>query len=712
MTVNQIAETDQLLEKAFALAYFIHGDKERASRVVVGAMTKLQVATAAQNKRRYYTPHGRFLPERSSVPGFRNKVSFGRLHLLQRLIYIESEPYEVQREQGQGLTTLHQEDMLVHFIKHLVRIGLKRNSFYVTLGLNRLLYDYSTAETMEIYNLVVQDPGRVKDDYYYRSRKGILLHELKERFGDLLGTHRGPRGEEKLRTENGSERYGPLVARCLSLFAPWNTTCSVPEDFDPMTEDIPSLAYHGQLEEDAAEVNRIHAMLHPACHRRLISALGLSSPTERLAVPHFFLSHDEGDEDGPPGDSYRQPNLDEEDLYAIKSALSEQANRRRKASPGLLRVLVDGTERARLDLKRTSRTSFLLQGMPELIEARAADEAGEVLLASHLIAYEELQSPSQTLKTSLVTENNQKISINISFSRNAAGETAGGEVEVTYAERNTLKALTLFLSQLRHRLTETAPDKNRLAVIGLRPALLLLLLVAGLAWIVWYAWIRGPRLTPAPVTRQGNERALPGNVSPTPASPQEASVPPVVPDLKTPKPRGVDKLAQPPGNQQPGATPRQDETVVRQRNDNERQENQNSDVEGTRGLTGAAARVTLREVSKVYVELIGAEPLAGDVRRSVMQELRGSRLIVIDTRNEADAVLRVTVRKADTGDASSAANGLNRVLISAQLVNARGDVLWSTARQARGGRLQGEVAEVAARLVNNLLRDIQRRSGQ
>lgn len=122
--------------------------------------------------------------------------------------------------------------------------------------------------------------------------------------------------------------------------------------------------------------------------------------------------------------------------------------------------------------------------------------------------------------------------------------------------------------------------------------------------------------------------------------------------------------------------------------------------------------MTLPEVSKVYVELNRTEPLADEVRQRVIQALQGSRLTVIDNRNEADAVLRVTVRTADTGNASSATDGLNRVLISARLVNARGDVLWSTGRQASVGRLQGSIAEVAARLVNNPLRDIQRRSGQ
>jgi hypothetical protein len=91
-----------------------------------------------------------------------------------------------------------------------------------------------------------------------------------------------------------------------------------------------------------------------------------------------------------------------------------------------------------------------------------------------------------------------------------------------------------------------------------------------------------------------------------------------------------------------------------------------------------------------------------------MQALSGSRLTAVEARNEADAVLRITVKSVGPGNAPTAANGSSRVAITAQLVNARGDLVWTTRRQARGGQPQGNVTEVAARLVNTLLRDVQR----
>src|SRR5262245_15113814 len=186
------------IARAYGLAHFIHGDKATALRIATEALSKLEVAATAQDKRLYYKPTGR--AARAGAERFRTKVSVSEPHLLQRLVYVESEPHERQAEQAPNGKSSDEEDMLIHFIKHLARITIRRNSFYVTLGMSRLLHNYSTAETMEMYNVVVQDPGRVRDDYYYRSRKGRLMKELKERFGDRLSVTRGARGEERFQT--------------------------------------------------------------------------------------------------------------------------------------------------------------------------------------------------------------------------------------------------------------------------------------------------------------------------------------------------------------------------------------------------------------------------------------------------------------------------------------------------------------------------------
>src|SRR5437870_873005 len=139
-----------LLNRAFRLGYFLHGERDTAVQIAVRAVNKLQLAATAQGKRLYYRLTGRTDARRKA----RSKVTLSEPHLLQRLVFVESEEYERQKEQNviapasAADRPAHESDLVIYFVKHLVRITTKRNSFYVTLGLSRLLYNYTTAETM------------------------------------------------------------------------------------------------------------------------------------------------------------------------------------------------------------------------------------------------------------------------------------------------------------------------------------------------------------------------------------------------------------------------------------------------------------------------------------------------------------------------------------------------------------------------------------
>src|SRR6266581_7844440 len=197
--MRELGSVAELLNRAFELAYFILGDRPAAIYVAMAAMDKLKTASSNQGRRLYYTPTGR-----SAYPAVRTKVNLSELHLLQRLVYVESELFERLIE-GQR-KTIQQDDLIIRYIKHLIRITTKHNSFYVTLGLCRLLYNYSTADTAEIYNLVLQDPLRMRDDHYYRSRKKLLMEEMKTRFGNLIRTERGLRREERFQPQEDSQK--------------------------------------------------------------------------------------------------------------------------------------------------------------------------------------------------------------------------------------------------------------------------------------------------------------------------------------------------------------------------------------------------------------------------------------------------------------------------------------------------------------------------
>src|ERR1051325_10803889 len=110
------ASITELIDLAFQLAYFIHDDRAIAMHIAISAFRKLKVASTAQGRRVYYTPTGQ-----SGYRAARTKVSLSDLHILQRLIYIESEIYERLGEERHR-ESLGQVDMIIRFIKHLVKI--------------------------------------------------------------------------------------------------------------------------------------------------------------------------------------------------------------------------------------------------------------------------------------------------------------------------------------------------------------------------------------------------------------------------------------------------------------------------------------------------------------------------------------------------------------------------------------------------------------
>jgi hypothetical protein len=362
-------EVRSLFDRAVETASFILDDRARAVDVAVEAMAKLHVAVRAQRRRRSYLPKGR---STSGVAGraTRTRVSAGDSHLLQRLVYVESERWEREQEQAGRVDA---RGMLLRYVKHLVRIGLKRNSFYVVLGVSRLLHQYSTIETMEIYSLLIQDPDRVRDDHYYRSRKKQLLEEVLARFEGFLQVESGVRGEHRIRTTAPDPDMQAFVAECLRRFTPWDTRCVVPERFDPWSAEIPALLFEGDDPDDEhpIETNRIHAAIDPDCYAHVAAALALAAPAARLALPEFRMtasrpSSPGGHGPGPGGDFGR-----------AQERFREDAERRRQHDGRVIVVVADGVERARLDLDGSAHTRVRVPAGTELVELRGA--RGETL---------------------------------------------------------------------------------------------------------------------------------------------------------------------------------------------------------------------------------------------------------------------------------------------------------------------------------------------
>ncbi len=706
---------NEWLDKAFQLAFFLHNDRETAKRIATSAMNKLETASNAQFKRYYYTPTGRAENSRAT----RSRVSLNDLQLLQRLVFVESEIFEREKEAAKKTT---EQNLLTYFIKHLVRISLKRNSFYVTLAVSRILHNYGTADAMEIYNIVVQDPERVHDDYYYRSRKGVLMKELKARFGELLETVKVNRGEERFQTQNESENLCETARAALKFFTPWNSECAIPEKFNPF-DDIIKPFYFDKDDPDAEhriEVNRIHAALHPNCFNRLTDALNLPAPEEKMEIPKFMTNTNQVDFDD--NDWRNPPHLEADELQKIKDILTAQAESRKAMTAGFLRVVVDGAEQARINLDESSAVKFDLDAAAELIEVRVVEKEGETVLATHLLSFDELEKGNQ-IQTVLL-EGGQKVSFNLAPAKDEYGEITGLNCGVEYAETAWEKRFALALRRTKFAFANVLNQPNRV----LKPALTfgLILLAMAFGWFVFHNFSGQKEefvKTPTP-QNQNNEIKLPEFLpkeekelaEENPKDPKESNQiqPKQIEKPETAanrKPKRETKREVAP-KKEFAVEPAQKELANNNTNPRKNEIDENGILRlpirennrsfpnekiVTRGNQKNRGK-SFNEIKKIYIEITGDGILGAQIAEQISNELGKSGRFSITDKEQADAALKIYIRHES--DVDNPQEKMVTALV--RLVNAQGFVVYPNLKRISGWKYVGEIAKLPARIAQDL----------
>jgi hypothetical protein len=664
--MDKPAIRDVMLRQAFQLAYFIQGDRELAIRITTAAMSKLNAAVIAQNKRLYYKLSRRsWLPGSKSISS-RTKVSLSELHLLQRLVYLESEPYERQKERPNYFganSEIDEESLIRHYIKHLVSITLMRNSFHVTLGVGRLLYNYTAAESMELYDLIMQNPERAKNDAYWRERKARLMKELKDRFGQLLAVVSGPRGEERFQAREDSAQYLGLVRQCLQMFMPWDTPCPLPGT-GPVNKEIEAFTFRGSDpdEEHQIEIVRIHTVIHPDCFERSVNGLGLDAPARRLEIPQFFHSSGDSPKDKPRGDRNPVAELSEDELARMRKELDDESTGHKKASISRLRILVDGDERARLELNQTSEVSFEVEEGARLIEVRTASEDGDLLLAVHALSYDDMQPTAEPSYFSITRAGGQKISLTISpvhrLREKEGAPVRGVSVVVSYEKAHLLPAWLGVYSQ-------GGWPRQRWGGAGVwRYARAATIVAVSLLSVAWLLIVREQPSQQKQIA--GSKEPVPSvsvvaSSSPDGAQPR-ATIPPMIqtPRTMTPAPAAATPMI-------------------------------NTNPERLRGEAGRAA-TSLLEMKKICIEVIGDHPVDQSIVDHLSRSLRMSQRWTTAAHDEADAWLRV-------------AGSLSGREISIWIVDQTGQILWPRTDSIRG-RQYKVTEEEAGKVIADLVADV------
>ena len=369
-----LLDQNESLEKGFQLAYLISQDRSSAIEILSRALEKLSVQ-CHREKRRFYWRYNR--PRRPI-----RRITRQGLDAFQWLIMFESESCERTQEQS-GSSSMR--DMLVRYIKHLVRITTSMSAFYTCVGMNRLLYSYSTAETQSAFERVTQRfPGA---DQYRRAKK-MLTSQLRERFGESVETIKTHHGEIRFKTLEDQNRWRELVAECLSMFSPWSTE-GLCKHFTHEMEDIRSRPAGNvpTTNPDAQETIYCHVFIEPVCRSNLLAALSFSCPETRLALPKFATNEERGGGEGNDSRGRRASNLSAEEKALIAGRLSASKARRRRIRPRSVRIVVDGRERCGIDLTTGRQLQIELVEGAKLIEIRGRDEKGDLLLSTHLISY-------------------------------------------------------------------------------------------------------------------------------------------------------------------------------------------------------------------------------------------------------------------------------------------------------------------------------------
>ena len=365
------------------------------------------------------------------------------------------------------------------------------------------------------------------------------------------------------------------------------------------------------------EVHRIHAVLHPECFGTLVAAFNYRPPEERIELPRFY-SH-QSDDESPPRQRRAPAELSAEDLAEINHMLGEQAARRRRASPTVIRVIVDGVERGTLNPAEQSSISFSASEDAETIELKTTDASGDLLLATHLITFAAEGTHERALVSSIRLEGGQELSLSITRRSSEAGGASGAAgllIKFGYQETDPRRATRLWWQRLRLRLSmDQLQPSSPIVVVGV--------VVICLASYLGYLRLKSQSPDGPPPASNAQTTPLPQN--------SEALV--AKADDRTSKPEPTPTQ---PARPAPHRSVRAEEGAI----------------DATR--TGVVIpNLKLSEVKKIFIDVRG-DATFDELRRNLIASLGVAATTNVD---EADASLKIVASQAST---------------SARLVNARG----------------------------------------
>ena len=364
----------ELLQRAFELAYFIIPDRVTSIHILTRALEKIRARSRREMKRLYWRDKHAERPVR--------RIARSDMDMLQWLIMFEAEQDERAQERAGSISSA---GMTIRYIKYLIQITTSMSSFYVNVGVSRLLHNYSTSDAQRVYEMLT---SRFLGPDEYRRAKSALMDKLSERFAGFLKIARVDHGELRFETSDNQEQWAIAVSDSLSVFTPWSTQghCAQYVSVNGNTK-LKSAQKPANTDQNESELRCCHILIEPTCYDQLMEDLAFDAPETRLALPRFVMPDKQEKSDDNNVQPPRPPELSQEDLDQIQRRLAVTDARRRNANPRIVTIMIDGVEHAQLDLAQKHQLQIGLDAGATLIEIRGRDERGDLLLATHFIPY-------------------------------------------------------------------------------------------------------------------------------------------------------------------------------------------------------------------------------------------------------------------------------------------------------------------------------------
>lgn len=365
---------EDLWERAFQLAFFIVPDRAIAYEIAGRAIEKLGAQRSRERRRIYWRIRNVKLRIR--------RITRTDEDALQWLIYLEAEAFEKEQEQGDRQTEI---DMVIRYVKHLVQLTTGASSFYVNVGLNRLLRNYTTPEVQQIYEFTTEHYPASEE---YRKVKGRLMNELSRRFGPLIKVRTSEYRELKFEAYEDQKRWLSIVEECLECFTPWSSRRACLTGKSDLAIGEPGTGgQHRLSQKDGIETDRCHWFMHSPCYGELARRFEFDPPEERLAVPQFFLHKNNG-QDGHSSTAVRKVSpLTDAEKQVLRGRIESSETRRRQAPTQILKIVAHGVVYAQFNPYRDEKRRFEISEGIRLLEVRDEIDSTDLTIATHWIDY-------------------------------------------------------------------------------------------------------------------------------------------------------------------------------------------------------------------------------------------------------------------------------------------------------------------------------------